>query len=248
MPEPLSSMKWSTEYENYSQTSSQYDETRVQVGLAFIDEVLASLGAVDELRILDAGCGTGNYINTLRNRVQNIVGIDLNEGMLKHANQKFHDDPTVTLKRGSLTEIPCDDGQFDAVMCNQVVHHLADSDAENRFSRIQIMTNEVFRVLRPGGAFVLNLSTPEQTENGFWWPLLIPAAVEQMTKRCPATDEIHEMLTNAGFKIIQTTAGRIINLLIAQVPLADQSSPVAQFFEMIRDGDLPNVHAIGWRR
>ena len=206
MPEPIASPDRNTEYEDYSKTSSQYDETRVEIGLDFIGKAFASVAPLAELQLLDAGCGTGSYIDTFRSKVQSVVGVDLNEGMLKHANKKFQDDPKVTLRRGSLTDIPSEDAQFDAAMCNQVVHHLADSDSEDRFSRIQELTNEVFRVLRPGGAFVLNLSTPEQSIDGFWWASLIPDAVEKMTRRCPDIDEVHEMLSNAGFTIVQTTA------------------------------------------
>jgi ubiquinone/menaquinone biosynthesis C-methylase UbiE len=206
MSELTTSNKRSTEYENYSKTSSQYDDTRVEVGIDFMAKAFASVGPMDELQLLDAGCGTGSYIDAFRDRVQGVVGVDLNQGMLDQAEHKFQDDPSVTLKQGSLVEIPCEDDQFDAAMCNQVIHHLANGEGEDRFSGIQELANEVYRVLRPGAVFVLNLSTPEQSVDGFWWASLIPDAVEVMTKRCPDVSELHEMLSNAGFTICQTTA------------------------------------------
>ncbi len=196
----------SAEYENYSKTSSQYDATRVEVGIEFMTAAFASVGPMAKLNLLDAGCGTGSYIDAFRGKVQGVVGVDLNQGMLDQAERKFQDDPNVTLKQGSLVDIPCEDNQFDAAMCNQVIHHLAEGEGEERFQGIQKLANEVFRVLRPGAVFTLNLSTPEQTEDGFWWASLIPDAVEVMTKRCPNVSELHEMLSNAGFTIIQTTA------------------------------------------
>jgi len=206
MSELSTTTERSTEYENYSKTSSQYDGTRVEVGIDFIAKAFASVGPMDEMQILDAGCGTGSYIDAFRKRVQGVVGIDLSQGMLDQAERKFQGDPNVTLKQGSLVEIPCEDNQFDAAMCNQVIHHLADGEGEDRFMGIQELANEVYRVLRPGAVFVLNLSTPEQSVDGFWWASLIPNAVKVMTKRCPNIEELHEMLSNAGFTICQTTA------------------------------------------
>jgi ubiquinone/menaquinone biosynthesis C-methylase UbiE len=194
MSELSTTTERSTEYENYSKTSSQYDGTRVEVGIDFIAKAFASVGPMDEMQILDAGCGTGSYIDAFRKRVQGVVGIDLSQGMLDQAERKFQGDPNVTLKQGSLVEIPCED------------NHLADGEGEDRFMGIQELANEVYRVLRPGAVFVLNLSTPEQSVDGFWWASLIPNAVKVMTKRCPNIEELHEMLSNAGFTICQTTA------------------------------------------
>ena len=232
MSELYTSEKQSAEYENYSRTSSQYDSTRVEVGIEFMTEAFASVGPVEELDLLDAGCGTGSYIEAFRNRVQGVVGVDLNQGMLDQAELKFQDDPNVTLKHGSLVDIPCGDGQFDAAMCNQVIHHLAEGEGEDRFQGIQKLVNEVYRVLRPGAVFVLNLSTPEQTEDGFWWASLIPNAVEVMTKRCPNVAELHEMLSNAGFTISQTMA--LKNEVLQGENYLDPRGPLKSEW---RDGD-----------
>ena len=49
-------------YENYSETSKYYDKTRVPIGGEILIGVLAlSSQPGSELRLLDAGCGTGAY-------------------------------------------------------------------------------------------------------------------------------------------------------------------------------------------
>ena len=55
------------EYEDYTSTSQVYDNTRVPIGMESLAEALVRAGegvgkAVDELQLLDTGCGTGNYI------------------------------------------------------------------------------------------------------------------------------------------------------------------------------------------
>jgi SAM-dependent methyltransferase len=226
MIETASQCETTTEYEDYKATSGQYDETRRGVGIEFITEALNAVGPMGEHALLDAGCGTGTYIDAFKDQVQSVVGVDLSQGMLDQAERKFRDDSNVTLKQGSLVEIPCEDGQFDAVTCNQVVHHLASGDDVNRFDGIQECTHEAFRVLRPGGVFVLNTSSPEQQKNGFWWASLIPEAIGKLGKRFPEIETIREMLTEAGFEIRKTAVmkGEVLqgdNYLDPQGPLKE---------------------------
>ncbi len=194
-----------TEYEDYMATSGQYDETRCNVGVAFITEALSAVGPMNEHALLDAGCGTGTYIDTFKDQVQSVVGVDLSQGMLDQAELKFCNDSSVTLRQGSLVALPCEDKEFDAATCNQVVHHLASDEELNRFDRIQEFAHEAFRVLRPGGAFVMNTSSPEQQRHGFWWASLIPDAIDRLGKRFPEIDAMREMLARAGFEIGKTT-------------------------------------------
>lgn len=193
-----------TEYEDYKTTSGQYDQTRRRVGVAFITDALRTVGPLDGHSLLDAGCGTGTYIDTFKDSVRSVVGVDLSQGMLDQAEEKFRNHPNVTLKHGSLVELPCEDEEFDAATCNQVVHHLASGEDLDRFDGIQKFTNEAFRVLRPGGVLVLNTSSPEQQENGFWWASLIPEAIGKLGKRFPEIGMMREMLTQAGFEIGET--------------------------------------------
>ena len=50
--------------------------------------------------------------------------------------------------------------------------------------------------------------------------------------------EITSRTGSQTVKIIETSSSRIKLILIPQVPLADQPSPVSQFFETVRHGDL----------
>jgi ubiquinone/menaquinone biosynthesis C-methylase UbiE len=193
-----------TEYEDYKATSGQYDQTRRRVGVEFITEALKSVGPMDQLALLDAGCGTGTYIGTFKDKVQSVVGVDLSQEMLDQAEDKFRNDSNVTLKQGSLVELPCENEEFDAATCNQVVHHLASGEELDRFDGIQEFAHEAFRVLRPGGVFVLNTSSPEQQKHGFWWASLIPNAIEKLGKRFPEIAMMREMLATAGFEIGET--------------------------------------------
>ena len=55
---------------NYTAVSEDYDRTRVPIGIEIILGCLASGGCpLASLRLLDAGCGTGNYAAELRGYV-----------------------------------------------------------------------------------------------------------------------------------------------------------------------------------
>ena len=59
------------EYEDYTSVSKTYDEIRKPVGLESLDKALElasqRLGKEKKsLKLLDVGCGTGNYINALK--------------------------------------------------------------------------------------------------------------------------------------------------------------------------------------
>jgi len=75
------------EYEDYTSTSKRYDNLRRPIGLDSLDRALemASNGLgkpINELRLLDVGCGTGNYLDVLKAKVGACHGLEFNDGML----------------------------------------------------------------------------------------------------------------------------------------------------------------------
>lgn len=75
-------------YENYSKTSKNYDELWKPIAMSEIMEEIVNVSKklnkrLSELVILDAGCGTGNYIKKIYPFVKKVIGLEYNEGMLK---------------------------------------------------------------------------------------------------------------------------------------------------------------------
>ena len=60
---------------------------------------------------------------------------------------------------------------------------------------------EAYRVLKPGGVFHLNTSTPEQQRDAFWWLSLFPEATVKMMARFPPLDTVKKHLLAAGFTL-----------------------------------------------
>jgi len=203
-----------SQYANYTLASGEYDATRIPVGLDTIVSCLTRTGVpISEQTVLEAGCGTGNYLHALRSQLGSIVGIDFNEGMLTQARAKLGED--VELACGSILDMPYENDRFDGIICNQVIHHLEEGPDANTdpaawkpcsFPNVLQFFQEAYRVLRPGGAFLINATTHDQVFDGYWWADLIPAAVARLRCRLPDLDQVKRMLAEAGFEIESVSA------------------------------------------
>jgi SAM-dependent methyltransferase len=98
-----------------------------------------------DLRILDAGCGSGANVQFLR-RYGSVVGIDLAAEALALAKPSVRGD----LARASVLAIPYADASFDLVTSFEVLYHRAVPDERQAL-------REARRVLRPGGRLLLRL-------------------------------------------------------------------------------------------
>ena len=188
-------------YENYTAVSADYDRTRVPVGVEIILGCLASSERpLASLRLLDAGCGTGSYSAVLRRFVGAIDAVDLNPSMLGVARAKLEPAPgcPVTLHEASIDALPFDDACFDAVMVNQVLHHLPDSPHDG-WPMLRRVLAGFARVLRPGGAAIINTCSHEQLRRAWWYTTLVSGAIETIGRRHPDTDELAGLLAEAGF-------------------------------------------------
>ena len=188
-------------YEDYTSVAADYDRTRVPIGVEIILGCLAAAGRpLASLRVLDAGCGTGSYAAALRPFAGAIDAVDLNASMLEVARAKVDRTPggcPVTLREASLEGLPFEDARFDAVMVNQVLHHLPDPPRDG-WPRLRRVLAELARVLRPGGAAIVNTCSHEQLRHGWWYAALVPEAVEAMCGRHADTKVLNGLLAQAG--------------------------------------------------
>ncbi len=193
-------------YEHYDRTAESYDRTRVPVGWELIGGWITSgpLGR-ENLRLLDAGCGTGAYTGALLPWCGAVEGVDLNETMLGVAARKLARplaEGRVRLHQGSIEALPLPDASVDAAMVNQVLHHLGDTGGEG-FPRVRAVVHELARVLRPGGRLVVNACSREQLQRGWWYGALIPEAVALMCRWHVPHEVLGRHLEEAGLHLAQ---------------------------------------------
>jgi len=76
-------------------------------------------------KCIDAGCGSGRYVQAMLDLgAEEVVGVDLDTAAAK----KMIDDKRATVMDGDIRKIPYDDGYFDFICCNGVVHHTEDPE------------------------------------------------------------------------------------------------------------------------
>ncbi|MCA1831923.1 MAG: class I SAM-dependent methyltransferase [Actinomycetota bacterium] len=103
---------------------------------------------VHSLEVLDAGCGEGYGSDILAASARDVVGVDLDEGVVAHAGRHY---PRARFERADLLALPFPDASFDAVVSLQVIEHLSGP---------RDFVAECARVLRPGGRLIM--STPNR--------------------------------------------------------------------------------------
>jgi glycosyltransferase involved in cell wall biosynthesis/SAM-dependent methyltransferase len=136
-----------------SNQSSQYTQIRpaggdtgtplnLQKRLALIEKRLGKLAGK---RILDCGCGAGEYVSALNRLGADAWGIEFDEKKVlkfKSRNHRLADRVSV----GDIQNINFDENSFDVALVNEALEHVPDDERALR---------EVHRILKPGGALVL---------------------------------------------------------------------------------------------
>lgn len=196
------------DYQDYNKTACFYDETRSATGCGiWFGELLSHFESLERLKVLDAGCGTGNYALALAKHVEHVSAIDVNGAMLAMASEKIGDNPLaskIDFDCANLTQLPFEDCSFDAVMFNQVLHHL-DPKGEDKFKQLRLVLNEAARVLRPDGLVLINTSSRLQMRHSFWYLELVPEARQQGVDHMAGTDDLKELLHAADFELVSRT-------------------------------------------
>ena len=101
-------------------------------------------------RVLDAGCGTGyGCVLLAEGGAEDVVGVDIAAEVLDSVRSDMPD--AVRLDVADVAELPYADGEFDLVVCFDVVEHLEDPGRA---------LDEMVRVLAGDG--VLLVSTPNR--------------------------------------------------------------------------------------
>ncbi|HEX6422116.1 MAG TPA: methyltransferase domain-containing protein [Acidimicrobiales bacterium] len=109
-------------------------------------------------RVLDVGCGEGQIARlVVAGGAGRVVGVDASAAQIAEAQRRGGG---VALARASATGLPLRSGWFDAAVASLVLEHIDDVDG---------VLDEVARVLRPGGRFVIFLNHPLFQTPGSGW-------------------------------------------------------------------------------
>jgi ubiquinone/menaquinone biosynthesis C-methylase UbiE len=110
-------------------------------------DLIAGLDSAAIHRVLDLGCGSGQYLAQLASMGFDCCGADISEEMLHIAREKL---PSSSVKwiHSDCCNVPVEDHYFDLIICAGVLEYLArDTEA----------LDEIRRLIKPGGFVIFTL-------------------------------------------------------------------------------------------
>lgn len=130
-------------------------------------------------QLLEIGCGAGGLLKEL-SQVGVAYGIDVESESMKYCSERGLD----RLCQGDAAALPYRAGQFDAVICVDVLEHLDDDGAA---------LADIYRVCKPGGTLLA-------TVPAFQW-LWSRRDVQLHHRRRYTLKELRERVHAAGFRV-----------------------------------------------
>ena len=204
-------------YHDYSGKAKKYEADRVPVGVNHILGALhVRLGKpLEQVRILDAGCGTGNYAKELLEAgVGQIYLLDADDGVLGACRIKlkaYLDNGRAYFVKHNLPTLPYPDEYFDCILLMAVLHHLDENNfdhllttgKEPSYPNLQLVCREANSVLRLRGFAVAGTIFNDQIKS-IWWHKLTPIALRRMCIKVTGYHCFRAALQSAGFQDIET--------------------------------------------
>lgn len=99
-------------------------------------------------RVLDLGCGSGQYLARLFAMGFDCCGADLSEEMLRRAREKLPRNAAVQWIHSDCRSVPVENAGFNLILCVGVLEYLADDSSALR---------EMRRLIKPDGLVILTL-------------------------------------------------------------------------------------------
>ena len=137
--------------QNFDRQAASYDSASFSLHARRLYPIfLSQILQLPHQNILDVGCGTGALLELILERLPNVkcAGLDLSPNMVQCAQTKLGERAHILL--GDSQSLPFSNESFDVVVCNDSFHHYPAPSA---------VLQEIYRVLRPGGVFLIGETT-----------------------------------------------------------------------------------------
>ena len=139
---------------------------------------------------LEAGCGTGRWISSLKDENTKIFGLDYSFEMLKISSK---DGQSLNLINADAVHIPFKNNFFDLIFCVNAIHHFPDKEK---------FLSECKRTLTSRGMLAVFSVDPHIDKNWYVYDYF-DTVYENDLKRFPSTEFLKEMLIAENFMDIE---------------------------------------------
>ncbi len=172
---------------NYDEIAATYDRRYAVDPLDGVAVALGQLAAdLGAQRILEIGCGTGRWLDSLVAAPGSIFGVDASMGMLRRARER---DKGLELVCGRAEQLPLAEERFDLLFVVNALHHF---DEREQFVR------RAWELLRPGGALAIVGFDPRNHRDWYIYQYFAGTYALDVA-RMPALTTLRGWLEEAGF-------------------------------------------------
>ena len=136
----------------WSRFSATYDENQEYVvGKTFLNEVKRNINNLTDLgEVLELGCGTGYFTESIVKNAKHVFATDLSEELLGKARERLGESDKITFQKENGMAITFTSNKFDTVFMANVIHVIENP---------QRVLQECYRVLKDNGLLVITSFT-----------------------------------------------------------------------------------------
>ena len=220
--------------EGWSEVAAGWSELWADVARPTHDAIIAAAGIGPGARVLDVGCGGGEFLITARDAGAQVTGVDPASGMRERARSRGLD-----VRDADAAHLPFADGTFDVVTAVNALQFADDTTAALR---------EFARVLAPGGRIaVANWAEGAQNDVD-----VIERAVAEADESEPLPDGplrpaggLEAAFAGAGLRVVSSGAAdapwsaRDEDTLVRGILLGEDAATLDFFRETIVEAAAP---------
>lgn len=143
------------ELRRWEQSAAAYDRYFTPLTLQALAAIVENGRLGSGVRVLDVACGPGHLSRLMHDAGAITVGVDFSKSMVTLARETY---PGLAFEIGDAQNLDFAAGTFDAVVMNFGILHLASPEKA---------IAEAYRVLGPGGRFVMTIWGQPEASKGF---------------------------------------------------------------------------------
>jgi len=211
------------EYLAWQRAVEDYDHYFSPLTKQTVGPLLDAVEAGSNKALLDVASGPGYVTAEAHRRGARATGIDFSEVMLAKA-KRLH--PTLNFSLGDAEQLPFGDSEFDAVVMNFGILHLAQPEVAIR---------EVYRVLRHKGRFAFTVWAKPEEGVGFAIALRAIEALGNANIALPQGPPFFRFSDSTECVTVLEAAG-FVNVAVVQLPLTWKLNSAGDLFDAFYRG------------
>lgn len=180
----------------FGKSADSYVSSAIHKDGPDLQKLLEMAAITGEEYLLDVATGGGHTANAFAERVKKVIAVDITPEMLEAAEKfiKGNGYKNVEFKIGDAEKLPFPESVFDIVTCRIAPHHFPD---------VKKFVEEVHRVLKPNGQFLLDDNVVPEADDFDLFYNTLEKRRDYSHFRAWKKSEWLRMLESAGFEIFE---------------------------------------------